>query len=129
MIQTKDIAVIQNFYPEDMYSVAWIFPSELNKEKIFQNNIEHTYNDLKEWIKEKAYLKASNEILYILKFDSQIEHQKEISRKHEQKITEIEGKMNEGISPYKWTIFKDFDQYINNESVKANYALFLEKSR
>lgn len=125
----KDMVVMQNVYPEDMLSVAWIFPYELNKEEIFQNNIEHTYDDLKEWIKEKVYLKASNEILSILKFDSQIEHQKEISRKHEQNIAEIEAKMNEGISPYKWKIFRDFDQYINKESVKVNYALFLEKCR
>ena len=59
----KDMIVMQNVYPEDMLSVAWIFPYELNKEEIFQNNIEHTYDDLKELIKEKAYLQASNEIL------------------------------------------------------------------
>ncbi len=118
---------MQNFYPEDMYSVAWVFPYELNKEKIFQNNIEHTYNDLKEWIKEKVYLKSSNEILSILKFDSQIEHQKEISREHEQKITEIETKMNEGISPYKWEILKDVDFWIFENHVKADYVLMLDK--
>lgn len=112
-----------------MHSVAWIFPYELNKEEIFQSNIKHTYNDLKEWLKEKAYLQASNEILSILKFDSQIEHQKEISRKHEQKIAEIEVKMNKEISPYKWEIFKNFDQYINGETVKVDYALYLEKCR
>lgn len=118
---------MQNFYPEDMYSVAWVFPYELNKEKIFQNNIEHIYNDLKEWIKEKVYLKSSNEILSILKFDSQIEHQKEISREHEQKITEIETKMNEGISPYKWEILKDVDFWIFENHVKADYVLMLDK--
>lgn len=125
----KDKVVIQNNYLEDMLSVAWIFPYDLNREEIFQNNIKHTYNDLKEWIKEKAYLQASNEILSILKFDSQIKHQKEISKKHEQNIVEIETKMNEGISPYKWTIFKDFDEYINKESIKVDYALYLERCR
>lgn len=110
-----------------MCSVAWIFPYELNKEKIFQSNIEHTYNDLKELIKERAYLKASDEILSALKFDSQIEHQKEISRKHEQKITEIEIKMNKGISPYKWEILKDTDFWIFENHVKADYVLMLDK--
>lgn len=110
-----------------MYSVSWVFPSELSSEEIFKNNIEHTYNDLKKWIKEKEYLKASNEIQPILKFDSQIEHQKEISRKHEQNIAEIENNMNKEISPYKWQILKEANFWLFENHIKADYALMLDK--
>lgn len=120
---------MQSYNPDDMISVVWIFPQELKNEEIFKNNIEHTYNDLKELIKEKAYLKASDEILSVLKFDSQIEHQKEIGRKHKQNITKIKDRMNDGISPYKWVIFEHFDEYINKVSVKADYALVLKNCR
>ena len=110
-----------------MYSIEWVFPYELSKEEIFQNNFKHTYNNLKEWIKEKGYLEASNSILQYLKFDSQIAHQKEISRGHEQKMSEIEQKLNEGISPYKWEILKDTDFWIFENHVKADYILMLDK--
>lgn len=125
----EDISIVHSYFPEDIFSVVWIFPYEFNKEEIFRNNIRHTYEDLKELIKEKTFLKSGNEILENLKFDSQKEYQREINKKHERRITEIEEKMNEGISPYKWVIFKNFDEYINKQPVKADYALIFEKCR
>ena len=43
VIYIENIAVMDNFpTPEFPYSVTWLFPYELNKEEIFQNNLSHT---------------------------------------------------------------------------------------
>lgn len=45
----------------------------------------------------------------------------------ENKISEIENKLNEGISPYYWKIFKDINSYWSEAArrIKADYVLAL----
>lgn len=113
--------------PEFPYSVTWLFPYELNKEVIFQNNLSHTLNDLKELVEQHELLDVNKQIYERLKFDSQKEKQMKCIKECEKKISEIEGKMNEGISPYYWKAFKDIDSYWSEAGchIKADYVLAL----
>ncbi len=128
MIYIENIAVMDNFpTPEFPHSVTWLFPYELNKEEIFKNNLSHTLNDLKELIEQHELLDENKRIYERLKFDSQKENQMRCIKECEKKISEIESKMNEGISPYYWKMFKDINSYWSEAGrhIKADYVLAL----
>ena len=128
VIYIENIAVMDNFpTPEFPYSVTWLFPYELNKEEVFKNNLSHTLNDLKEFIEQHELLDGNKRIYERLKFDSQKEKQMRCNKECEKKISEIENKLNEGISPYYWKIFKDINSYWSEVArcIKADYVLVL----
>lgn len=72
-----DYFAFSNDFP---YTVKWLFPRELNKEKIFQDNLSHTINDLKELVREIDMLNGNQRVLETLKFDSQRKKTEEIYR-------------------------------------------------
>lgn len=39
----------------------------------------------------------------------------------------LRNKMNAGISPYYWCLYKEFDGYIDGTHYKADYVISLEK--
>lgn len=128
VIYIENIAVMDNFpTPEFPHSVTWLFSYELNKEAIFQNNLSHTLNDLKELIEQHELLDRNKRIYERLKFDSQKENQMRCIKECEKKISEIENKLNEGISTYYWKIFKDINSYWSETGchIKADYVLAL----
>lgn len=132
VICIDDIAIMSSIATYDFpYYVVWVFPYELRKEKIFQDNLSHTLCDLKMLVEEMKILEANKRLLNCLKFDSQKEKQLKYVKENEQKISEIKTKMNEAISPYKWQIHKDFDNYWYQgnfrEHIKADYLLVLIK--
>ena len=78
------------------YTVKWLFPKELNKEKIFQDNLSHTLSDLKELVEE-----------------------------NKRKIDEIDKRMNAEIAPYRWRIAKNIDTWLEGQYISADYLLAL----
>ena len=122
----KDIVIMENFRTPDFpYKVIWMFPDELRKEKIFQNNLSHTLNYLKELIEEESLLKGNERVLECLKFDLQKEKQIELIKENWRRISEINEKMNADISPYHWSISKDVNYYLDKKFIKADYLLAL----
>ena len=122
----KDIVIMENFRTPDFpYKVIWMFPDELRKEKIFQNNLSHTLNYLKELIEEESLLKGNERVLECLKFDLQKEKQIELIKENWRRISEINDKSNADISPYHWSISKDVNYYLDKKFIKADYLLAL----
>jgi hypothetical protein len=102
-----DDVIIERAIPVDNdfpYEVSWIYPSKLKNEKIFIDNIKHTYNDLKQLVKYQKQLENEKKVLFRLQFDSQISKQKEIINIIETKIEETIKRLNDGISPYYWSV-------------------------
>ena len=124
----KDMMLMENFPdPGFPYRVAWLFPDELYKEEIFKNNLSHILSDLEEFINETKLLENNKRILEYMKFDSQKEKQLVIVNENRKRISEIEDKMNEGISPYKWRVIKNFSGFLCNRHVHVDYLLELYK--
>lgn len=107
------------------YTVKWLFPRELNREKIFQDNLSHTFSDLKELVREIDLLNGNQRVLETLKFDSQKEKQKKYIEENKKKIDEIDKRMNEEIAPYRWRISKNVDTWFEGLYIKADYLLTL----
>lgn len=107
------------------YTVKWLFPRELNREKIFQDNLSHTLSDLKELVREIDLLNKNQRVLETLKFDSQKEKQKKYIEENKKKIDEIDKRMNEEIAPYRWRISKNVDTWFEGLYIKADYLLTL----
>lgn len=107
------------------YTVKWLFPRELNGEKIFQDNLSHTLSDLKELVREIDLLNGNQRVLETLKFDSQKEKQKKYIEENKKKIDEIDKRMNEEIAPYRWRISKNVDTWFEGLYIKADYLLTL----
>ena len=125
----KDIAIIEYIPTFDFpYRVVILFPYELNKEDIFQTNLSHVIENLKELTKEYKMLEANERVLACLKFDSQKEKQMRLIENNRTAISDIKNKMNCGIAPYYWVVFKDFDRYDPDfkRYIKADYLLALE---
>lgn len=129
MIIIEDIAIIEDIpTPDFPYRVIRLFPYELYKEDIFQTNLSHVLDDLKELIKEYNLLEANKRVLACLKFDSQKEKQMRLIENNRTAISDIKNKMNCEIAPYYWVILKDFDSYYPDlkRRIKADYLLVLE---
>ena len=107
------------------YTVKWLFPRELNREKIFQDNLSHTLSDLKELVREIDLLNGNQRVLETLKFDSQKEKQKKYIEENKKKIDEIDKRMNEEIAPYWWRVSKNVDTWFEGLYIKADYLLTL----
>lgn len=129
VIYIEDIAIMENIpTPDFPYRVVKLFPYELSKEEIFQNNLSHILGDLKELLEVYSLLDANKKIMECLKFDSQKEKQLQLIKENKGKILEIEKKMNDEISPYHWRIIKNFDGYYDaDHRISADYLLVLEK--
>lgn len=128
----NNMIVTNNFpTPEFRYTVTMVFPSELENEEIFKNNLSHVYGDLKELIRTTNLLKRDQEMLKFLKFDSQKNKQLDLIEKNKIKIDEINCRMSNEISPYVWTIFEDVDDYVYEcqSYVKADYLMILRRTR
>lgn len=105
-----------------------MFPSELSREEIFQNNLSHVLNDLKKLIEENQLLKGNRNVLKYLKFDSQREKQLRLIEENKKRISEIENKMNKEISPFYWQIIKDFNGFYDlKHYIIADYLLVLRQ--
>lgn len=129
VIHIKDIAMMEYIPTYDFpYRVVTLFPYELYKEEIFQINLSHVIENLKELIKEYDQLEANERVLACLKFDSQKEKQMRLIENNRIAISDIKNKMNCGIAPYYWVMLKDFDSYYPDlkMNIKADYLLVLE---
>ena len=64
-----------------------------------------------------------------MKFDSQKKKQLEVIQKIEKRISEIDDRMSNEISPYVWGVFKNFDGYMYEcqNYIKANYLMILRR--
>ena len=126
----SDMVVANNSpTPDFPYTVTMVFPGELVNEEIFKNNLSHIYDDLKELVEETDLLKRHQKLLENLKFDSQKKKQLEIIQKIEKRISEIDDRMSNEISPYVWGVFKNFDNYMHEckAYIKADYLMILRR--
>lgn len=110
------------------YTISWLYPRDMNKEKIFQENLSKSRNILQEIVKETELLDGNQQILKIVKFDSQKEKQNKLIEDNKKKLNELFEKLNEGISPYKWKITKNVDDKFMEYQIKCDYLLTLVQS-
>ena len=82
-------------------------------------------SDLKELVREIDLLNGNQRVLETLKFDSQKEKQKKYIEENKKKIDEIDKRMNEEITPYRWRISKNVDTWFEGLYIKADYLLTL----
>ena len=60
-------------------------------------------------------------------WDSQKNSIQNEADEHQRKADELAEVMNDGISPYHWCVYKNFDRYIDRVHYQADYVVYLEK--
>lgn len=115
--------------PEFQYSIIFMYPRELDNEKILKDNIEKLLPLFKLYIKEYEMLEGSKQVMKHLKFESQRAKQKTFIDDCERVLKELSEKMNNGIAPHFWKFYTHIDtfDYESNIQIKADYVLALEK--
>lgn len=103
-----------------------VYQYTLRGEKILQNNLPIMIETIRDYIREAEIYTQLIKVLPRLIWDSQkFAIQEEINlRKRNMEL--LRNKMNAGISPYYWRLYKKFDGYIEGTHYKADYVISLE---
>ncbi len=103
-----------------------MYPYTLRGEKILQDNLPIMIETIRNYIREAEIHMQLTDVLPRLIWDSQkFAIQEEINlRKRNMEL--LRNKMNAGISPYYWRLYKEFDGYIDGTHYKADYVISLE---
>lgn len=111
------------------YTVKWLVPRDIYKEKAVQDSLTHSFKNLKELVKQLEEKEGNTELLKskLLKLDSQKKRVVDSIKENERKIKEISERMNEGLSPYTWCLDRNVDQRIDVYDIKCDYLLSLLK--
>ena len=122
-----DICISSLFFGDPLNDILLMYPYELRNEKILQDNICKMKKVIREYIKEtEQYNRCINSIPRLI-WDSQKITMQNEADEHQRNADKIAEEMNEGISPYGWYIYKNFDQYIEGIHYKARYVVYLDK--
>lgn len=104
-----------------------MYPYEFRNEKILKDNIPKMTNVIREYINESELYRRCVDAIPSLIWDSQKSSIQNKADKHQRKADELAEVMNDGINPYHWCVYKNFDQYIDGVYYKADYVIYLEK--
>ena len=87
-----------------------MYPYEFRNEKILKDNISKMTNVIREYINESELYRRCVDAIPSLIWDSQKSSIQNEADKHQRKADELAEVMNDGISPYHWCVYKNFDQ-------------------
>lgn len=104
-----------------------MYPYELRNEKILKDNILKMTNVIREYINESELYRQCVNTIPDLIWDSQKDSMQNEADEHQRRADELSEVMNDGISPYHWCVYKNFDQYIDGIHYKANYFIYLDR--
>lgn len=119
-----------NYFPEPdfPFMVVAIYPQELHRESILQDNLRHLKIRLKDYVETGDRLESEKRILNAMNFTSQMETQKQIIAKLEKHLIQCENELSKGLAPYKWRCVRNIDEYDTyGIRIKAEYGMFLVK--
>ena len=122
-----EVAELINPRDCDNRVILAVYQYTLRDEKILQNNLPIMIETIRDYIREVELHTQLTKVLPRLIWDSQkFAIQEEINlRKRNIKL--LRNKMDAGISPYYWRLYKEFDGYIEGTHYKADYVISLEK--
>ena len=122
-----DVCISELISTEHLERILIMYPYEFRNEQILKDNITKMSNVIREYINELELYRRCIDTIPNLIWDSQKISLQNEADEHQRKADELAEVMNDGISPYHWSVCKNFDQYINGIYYKANYAIYLEK--
>lgn len=103
-----------------------IYPHTLRGEKILQDNLPIMIETIRNYIREAEIHMRLTDVLPRLVWDSQkLAIQEEINLR-KRNVELLKNKMNTGISPYYWRLYKEFNGSIDGTHYKADYVIALE---
>ncbi len=123
-----EVAELINPRDCDNRVILAVYQHTLRDEKILQDNLPIMIETIRDYIREvEIHTHLTEDVLPRLIWDSQKLAIREeiILRKRNMEL--LRNKMNTGISPYYWCIYKEFDGYIEGIYYKADYVISLEK--
>lgn len=122
-----EVAELINPRDCDNRVILAVYQHTLRDEKILQDNLPIMIETIRDYIREVEIHTHLTDVLPRLIWDSQKLAIREeiILRKRNMEL--LRNKMNTGISPYYWCIYKEFDGYIEGIYYKADYVISLEK--
>lgn len=122
-----EVAELINPRDCDNRVILAVYQHTLRDEKILQDNLPIMIETIRDYIREVEIHTHLTDLLSRLIWDSQKLAIREeiILRKRNMEL--LRNKINTGISPYYWCIYKEFDWYIEGIYYKADYVISLEK--
>ncbi len=122
-----EVAELINPRDCDNRVILAVYQHTLRDEKILQDNLPIMIETIRDYIREVEIHTHLTDLLSRLIWDSQRLAIREeiILRKRNMEL--LRNKINTGISPYYWCIYKEFDGYIEGIYYKADYVISLEK--
>lgn len=122
-----EVAELINPRDCDNRVILAVYQHTLRDEKILQDNLPIMIETIRDYIREVEIHTHLTDLLSRLIWDSQKLAIREeiILRKRNMEL--LRNKINTGISPYYWCIYKEFDGYIEGIYYKADYVISLEK--
>ena len=112
---------------EHLERILIMYPYEFRNEKILKDNIFKMTNVIREYINESELYRRCVDTIPSLIWDSQKNSLQNEADEHQRKADKLAEVMNDGISPYRWCVCKNFNQYIDGMHYKADYVIYVEK--
>lgn len=104
-----------------------MYPYTLRCERILQDNLPIMIETIRDYIREVESHMRLTKVLPRLIWDSQkLAIQEEINLR-KRNMEQLRNKMNTGISPFYWCLYKEFNGYIDGTHYKADYLISLEQ--
>ena len=120
------VAELINPKDYDNRLILAVYPYTLRGEKILQDNLPIMIETIRDYIREAEIHMQLTDKLPRLVFDSQKLAIREEINLRERNIKLLRNKMNAGISPYYWRLYKNFNGYIEGTHYKGDYVIALE---
>ncbi len=121
-----EVAELINPRDCDNRVILAVYQYTLRDEKILQNNLPIMIETIRDYIREAEIYMHLTDVLPRLIWNSQkLAIQEEINLR-KRNIELLRNKMNAGISPYYWRLYKKFDGYVDGIHYKADYVISLE---
>ena len=122
-----EVSELINPWNCDNRMILAVYPHILRDEKILQDNLPIMIETIRGYNRAAEMHMRLTNVLPRLIWDSQkLAIQEEINLT-KSNMEQLRNKMNTGISPYYWCLYKEFDGYIEGCHYKADYVISLEK--
>ena len=122
-----EVAELINPRDCDNRLILAVYQYTLRGDKILQDNMPIMIEVIRDYIREAEIYMHLTDVLPRLIWDSQKLVIREEINLRKRNMELLRNKMNTGISPYYWRLYKEFDGYIECIHYKADYVISLEK--
>ena len=122
-----EVAELINPRDCDNRLILAVYQYTLRGDKILQDNMPIMIEVIRDYIREAEIYMYLTDVLPRLIWDSQKLAIREEINLRKRNMELLRNKMNTGISPYYWRLYKEFDGYIEGIHYKVDYVISLEK--